>query len=35
MVTGKGKLDPVMNDLYPEIKPVRIQEFLQSAMKAA
>jgi uncharacterized protein YbjT (DUF2867 family) len=34
MVTGKGKLDPVMNYLYPEIKPVGIQEFLQAALRA-
>jgi uncharacterized protein YbjT (DUF2867 family) len=29
MVTGKGKLDPLDNDRYPEIMPVSLKEYIQ------
>ncbi|HYO80567.1 MAG TPA: hypothetical protein VES20_04130 [Bryobacteraceae bacterium] len=28
MVTGKAKLDPVMNDLFPHVQPTTVSEFL-------
>ncbi|HBY63047.1 MAG TPA: aromatic alcohol reductase [Solibacterales bacterium] len=32
MITGKGKLDPVQNSLYPEVRPATVRSYLAAAL---